>query len=56
MIVHLFTCDSQHKFYLPLDLPKPLDEIAIMFTHIICPLCQSKNIKINLNEYEVGQI
>lgn len=42
-----FTCaDFSHDFYLPLNLPKPLEEMAKLFGALRCPICQSNNVLI----------
>jgi hypothetical protein len=52
MILHVFKCEKEHIFYLPLNLPQPLETIGKLLTEITCPLCQSKTLTINAKEFK----
>lgn len=49
--IHLFKCDKSHDFYIPLSLPRPLVDVGKLFQDIVCPICQSKKITINAQEF-----
>ena len=53
MIVHKFKCDSDHMFFIALDLPVKLTVFAEMGENMTCPICQSKNVYIYADELVV---
>lgn len=58
MDIHKFTCTNNHVFFIPMHLPKPINEVVGMIRDIQCPLCHDKGIDIHAIKYkaEVKQV
>lgn len=58
MKITKFTCNKNHIFYLPLDLPKEISSFAKMLTDLKCPICHCNSyyITVRLEEYEINEI
>jgi len=54
--VHSFTCNNEHRFFMPLHLPRPLDEFLEIAEGTLCPICQSKKIDISFKEMRVVNV
>lgn len=54
--VHKFNCENDHVFYVPLQLPQPIEKVGKVFKRIRCPYCRSTHLYLHFENFALTQM
>lgn len=55
-VVHKFICSNGHYFYVPLNLPQPVEKVGQLFKRIRCPYCRTSELNLHFRSFEITEV